>query len=117
MGRAVHEFDWGAPWPWQQSRNASLASSAHRFTVDEFARMGEAGICTGDDRVELIDGEIVEMTPIGALHAGLVSCLTELIVTRLSGRARLRWMTRAVSASRPGNQLAPAARRPSATPV
>ena len=36
----------------------------HRFTVDEFARMGEAGIFTGDDRVELIDGEILEMTPV-----------------------------------------------------
>ena len=61
----------------------------YRFTVDEFARMGEAGIFTEDDRVELIDGEIVEMTPIGALHAGLVSRLTELVVTRLAGRAHV----------------------------
>ena len=51
--------------------------------------MGEAGIFTEDDRVELIDGEIVEMTPIGALHAGLVSRLTELLVTRLAGRAHV----------------------------
>ena len=59
----------------------------YRFTVDEFARMGEAGIFTEDDRVELIDGEILEMTPIGALHAGVVSRLTELLVTRLAGKA------------------------------
>lgn len=59
----------------------------YRFTVDEFGRMGEAGIFTEDDRVELIDGEILEMTPIGALHAGLVSRLAELLVTRLAGRA------------------------------
>ena len=59
----------------------------YRFTVDEFARMGEAGIFTEDDRVELIDGEILEMTPIGALHAAVVSRLTELLVTRLAGKA------------------------------
>ena len=59
----------------------------YRFTVDEFARMGEAGIFTADERVELIDGEILEMTPIGALHAAVVSRLTELLVTRLAGKA------------------------------
>ena len=59
----------------------------HRFTVDEFARMGEAGIFTEDDRVELIDGEVREMTPIGPPHAGIVNRLSELLVTRLAGRA------------------------------
>ncbi|HEX6748011.1 MAG TPA: Uma2 family endonuclease [Longimicrobium sp.] len=44
----------------------------HRFTVDEFHRMGEAGILAEDDRVELIDGEIVEMTPIGSRHSTCV---------------------------------------------
>ena len=52
--------------------------------------MGEAGIFTEDDRVELIDGEILEMTPIGPAHAWVVDRLTELIVTRLVGKAHVR---------------------------
>ena len=71
------------------ARECAADVQRYRFTADEFARMGEAGIFTEDDRVELIDGEILEMTPIGALHAGLVSHLTELTVTRLAGRAHV----------------------------
>ena len=61
----------------------------YRFNVDEFARMGEAGVFTEDDRVELIDGEVLEMSPIGSPHAGTVNRLTELLVTRLAGRANV----------------------------
>jgi Uma2 family endonuclease len=42
----------------------------HRFTVDEYRHMGETGIFQEDDRVELIEGEIVEMSPIGSPHSG-----------------------------------------------
>ncbi len=62
----------------------------HLFTVDDFARMGEVGILAEDDRVELIDGEIREMTPIGPPHAWVVDRLTELVVTRLAGTAHVR---------------------------
>ena len=68
-------------------REGVAGGQRYRFTVDDFARMGEAGIFTEDDRVELIEGEILEMTPVGALHAGVVSRLTELLVTRLAGKA------------------------------
>ena len=61
-----------------------------RFTVDDFARMGEAGILTEGDRVELIDGEVREMTPIGPPHAWTVDRLTVLVAARLAGTAHLR---------------------------
>lgn len=45
----------------------------HRFTVDEYHRMAQAGILNEDDRVELIRGEIVQMTAIGSRHASCVA--------------------------------------------
>jgi Uma2 family endonuclease len=47
-----------------------------RFTVEEFRKMGEAGIFSEDDRVELVEGEIVEMAPIGWRHMEAVNALT-----------------------------------------
>ena len=47
----------------------------HRFTVAEYQRMGEAGIFGEDARVELLDGEIVAMSPIGPLHVWSVTLL------------------------------------------
>ncbi len=58
-----------------------------RFTLDEYHRMGEAGIFTEDDRVELIDGEVVQMTPIGPRHASCVARLTRLLVRAVGDRA------------------------------
>jgi Uma2 family endonuclease len=58
-----------------------------RFTVAEYYRMAEAGILRPEDRVELIEGEIVEMTPIGSRHAGQVNYLGEELRRLLGGRA------------------------------
>src|SRR5262245_43383005 len=49
------------------------------FTVDEYHRMGEAGILTEDDRVQLIEGEIIEMPPIGSPHGGALKSLLDLL--------------------------------------
>jgi len=65
----------------------AVALTKRRFTVDEYHRMAEVGILTEDDRVELIDGEIVEMTPIGARHAWCVLFLNEFFVKHLADRA------------------------------
>jgi Uma2 family endonuclease len=58
-----------------------------KFTVDEYKQMGRAGIFQEDDRVELIDGEIVEMTPIGSQHAGCVNGTANLFARRAGDRA------------------------------
>ena len=62
---------------------AAVAIPRHRFTVDDFARLGEAGIFAEDDRVELIDGKIRDMTPIGQPHAWIVNRLARRLVTRI----------------------------------
>ena len=59
----------------------------HRFTVEEYRKMGEAGIFSEDDRVELIDGEVVEMAPIGWRHAQCVTRLTTLLARFASEQA------------------------------
>jgi Uma2 family endonuclease len=48
----------------------------HRFTVDEYYRMVPAGLLSEGDRVELIDGEIIEMSALGSPHASCVGLLT-----------------------------------------
>jgi Uma2 family endonuclease len=61
-----------------------------RFTVDDYYRMAEAGILREDDRVELIEGEVVEMPPIGSAHAGTVDHLATLLGRAVADRAIVR---------------------------
>ena len=65
----------------------SVRVAKHWFTVAEYNRMGETGILTEDDRVELIEGEIIEMSPIGRRHAACVGRLTNLFSRLLAERA------------------------------
>ncbi|HXV87331.1 MAG TPA: Uma2 family endonuclease [Gemmatimonadales bacterium] len=50
------------------------------FTVDQYYRLAECGILHEDSRVELIRGQVVRMSPIGARHAGRVNYLTQALV-------------------------------------
>ncbi len=61
-----------------------------RFTVEEYHRLGEAGILREDERVELIEGELVMNSPISSRHAACVDRLTALLVPRCQGRAIVR---------------------------
>ena len=61
------------------------------FTADEFERMARAGVFGEDERLELIDGEIVEMSPIGPGHGMCVAILSKRFVLGVGDRA-LVWI-------------------------
>jgi Uma2 family endonuclease len=61
----------------------TIQLARHLFSVDEYDRMIETGILTRDDHVELLEGEIVEMPPIGSHHAGALDRLIALLFRRL----------------------------------
>lgn len=60
----------------------------HWITVDEYERMGEAGIFRPDSQLELLEGEIYEMSPIGSSHAACVKALS-LLLNQLFGGVML----------------------------
>ncbi len=67
----------------------NLKIRRHRFSVDDYHAMVEAGVLKEDERVELIEGEVVEMSPIGKLHASCVNRLTTLLVRRFGEQATI----------------------------
>ena len=67
--------------------SAAEDTGLHRFTVDEYHRMAEAGILRRDDRVELINGVIREMSPINPPHVVATTLTRELFTKGLAGRA------------------------------
>jgi Uma2 family endonuclease len=68
----------------------SLQLLRRAFTVEDYHRMVQAGILREDDRVELLDGEILEMAPIGSKHAACVDRLNQLFSDRVRKRAIVR---------------------------
>ena len=62
----------------------------HRWTVSEFQRMGETRFLDPKARLELIDGELFEMAPIGSFHAGTVDILTGLLAYAVGKQAIVR---------------------------
>jgi Uma2 family endonuclease len=65
-------------------------SPIHRINVEQFHRMIEAGVFADGDRVELIDGEVRDMAPIGPLHGGLTDKLTMCLAPKLAAKAIVR---------------------------
>jgi Uma2 family endonuclease len=62
----------------------------HRLTVHDYHRLGEAGVLGEDDRVELLEGQLVDMSPIGPRHAFVIDLLTRLLVLAVGDRAWVR---------------------------
>ena len=70
-----------------QTVPSNLAGRKRRFSVENYHRLGEVGILGPDERVELIEGEIIKMAPIGSVHVSVVNRLNELFFRRLLGQA------------------------------
>src|SRR5512134_774981 len=73
MSTAMHE------WP-----------RRHRITVEHFYRMGEAGLFGANERVELINGEIIDVPPMGSRHAGSLEQLASALAAAVATRAIVR---------------------------
>jgi Uma2 family endonuclease len=62
----------------------------HRLTLRDYRRLAEAGILGKNDRVELLEGQLIDMASIGPRHALAVDALTELLVMAAAGQAVVR---------------------------
>jgi len=58
----------------------------HRITVEEYYRMAEVGLLAPDARVELIEGEIIDMAPQGVAHATVIRRLTKILLLAAADR-------------------------------
>jgi Uma2 family endonuclease len=67
-----------------------LLRHRHRYSVDDYYRMADAGILKADNRVELIDGDVIEMPPIRPLHASMVTELQNLLIKAVGDTAIVR---------------------------
>src|SRR5436305_12193247 len=76
----------------------SVQIARRHFSIGEYDKMAAAGVFSEDDRVELIEGEIVEMNPIGSRHAACVGRLTKLL-ERLAGDEAIVWVQNPVQVS------------------
>jgi Uma2 family endonuclease len=64
-----------------------ILPARHKLDVDVYDRMGEAGIFGEDDRIELIDGDLIDMAQIGQGHEGYLNWLVEAFFLACNGRA------------------------------
>lgn len=69
--------------PITSAERPSLPIPVHRFSVDEYHRLAESGFFAPDARVELLDGWIVDMTPIGTSHRFTVQQIYRIILNQL----------------------------------
>jgi Uma2 family endonuclease len=72
------------------SANTESWPRPHRLTIDEYYRMAEVGLLAPDAHVELIEGEVVDMPPIGSRHAAAVSVLAKRLIRAVGDSAEVR---------------------------
>ena len=68
----------------------AVAPTRRRFTVAEYYAMADAGILAPDERVELLDGDVILMAAVLDWHAFVVDWLNENLMLPLQGRAQVR---------------------------
>jgi Uma2 family endonuclease len=71
----------------------SAEYSRHHFNVDDFQLMARVGVLSPNARVELLEGQIYNMSPIGPFHGGVCDLLTEYFVKASNGRWIVRVQT------------------------
>ncbi len=67
-----------------------VGPTRHKLDVSEYCRMGAAGVFADNKRIELIDGDLIDMAPIGDNHAAIVDGFCEVLVIACAGRATVR---------------------------
>lgn len=65
----------------------SLQTNLWKFTIDHYHTMIEAGILTENDKVELINGNLIAMSPVGSKHIATVNMLVEMLYEKLLKKA------------------------------
>jgi Uma2 family endonuclease len=63
--------------------------TAHRFTLEEYYRLVEDGLLEEDARVELLDGKIIPMSPVGPRHEGVLFRLNQALADQARGRFQM----------------------------
>ncbi len=69
------------------STSFELGYKKHLTHIDEWRKMADAGVFSSDSRIELINGEILEMSPIGSQHSGCINRLNHLLSRTISDQA------------------------------
>ena len=70
--------------------STAVALPRHKLRVTDYHRMIEAGILTSDDRVELIEGDLIEMAPTGPEHADYIDYISETLRAQTTLKVRLQ---------------------------
>jgi Uma2 family endonuclease len=84
---------------------APLTIARRTLTIDDFHKLADAGVFRDDERIELIEGELIAMAPIGHVHAYWVSELTRSL-ERMVGEEAIVWVQNPIVRP-PNNQLQP----------